>query len=921
MASRFFDSYRQRESLSRTRRFFRALRRSSPSIPRVCEFGIEPLETRALLSADLDWAMGLGGGSWDVRNSVATDATGNVYLTGAFHGTVDFDPGPGVSNLTASGGYEGSAFVAKYSSAGAFLWARGTQGGGSTAAYDIATDSAGNVYSVGTFGDGAVDFNPGAGVMAFSNVGTADGFVMKLDTNGNFLWARQLTGTAGEGIQAIAIDSMGNVCMSGSIGDPSGGTVDFDPGPGTSNLTVKGFVWKLDSAGTLVWASGFSGSGTEADSFGITTDAAGNVYTTGRLRGTIDFDPGPGTSILSSIGSNVDVFIVKLNSGGNLAWARTLGGGGDKSGANIAVDAAGHVYTTGPFLGTVDFDPGPGVFNLFSADGDTYLSKLDSNGNFVSAISVGGAGWQNGRGLALDPNGNIYLSGMFSGSPDFDPGPGIFQLASAGSTDVFIVKLSSTGQFDWAARVGGPGEDGNGVGGGSQIVLDALGSVLTSGYFRNTADFDPGPGAFTLTSHGDADLFVVKLTQQTPNTPPIFTSAGAANVPENSTDVMLVTASDDQVVTFSISGNGADDGRFTILPTGELSFNVAPDFETPLDANADNIYEVEVVADDGSGGVASQTILVSVLNQASITGSVFVDVNGNQLYDANEPGIDGVVVQLLDGSGNPVLDENNDPISTITSDGGYFLFEDLDPANYQLRELQPSGVNDGAEILGSLGGSVVADDIMALSLAQTDAADYDFGELGQTLASGDTASIGFWQNKHGQALIAEGGVALATWLSTNFDNVFGNAFTDGFGDDGAEVATYYKNELFKQKSTKSAGPAKVDAQFMATALATFFTSSNLAGSVAAGFGFNVTDTGIGTSIINVGNSGAAFGVADGTSMTIMQLLLATNSLTDQPDNMTGAANVYDLNGDGVINAYEAWLRSLANQVYSQINGL
>src|SRR5262245_22984993 len=99
---------------------------------------------------------------------------------------------------------------------------------------------------------------------------------------------------------------------------------------------------------------------------------------------------------------------------------------------------------------------------------------------------------------------------------------------------------------------------------------------------------------------------------------------------------------------------------------------------------------------------------------------------------------------------------------------------------------------------------------------------------------------------------------------------------------------------------------------MAVALATYFTSRNLAGGVAAGFGFNVTDGGIGTKLINVSSSGAAFGVADNTDLTIIQLLLATNSLTDMPDHRLGFAYIYDKNGDGIIDAAEAALRSKAS---------
>ena len=97
------------------------------------------------------------------------------------------------------------------------------------------------------------------------------------------------------------------------------------------------------------------------------------------------------------------------------------------------------------------------------------------------------------------------------------------------------------------------------------------------------------------------------------------------------------------------------------------------------------------------------------------------------------------------------------------------------------------------------------------------------------------------------------------------------------------------------------------------------TSSTLAGTVAADYGFRVTETGIGTKVVNIGLNGTAFDVANGSSLTIMQLLLATNDQTDVPDCQFGFAYIYDRNGDGVIDAYEAQLRAMANAIYSWIN--
>ena len=475
---------------------------------------------------------------------------------------------------------------------------------------------------------------------------------------------------------------------------------------------------------------------------------------------------------------------------------------------------------------------------------------------------------------------------------------------------------------------------------------DTLIYAITGGDDQGSFTIDPITGALAFLSAPDYELptdagsdnsYLVEVTvtdngnesamaSMTVNVLPVndnapaFTSPDTANVQENSTAVHTVSATDAdvpaQTVTFSITGNGADYGFFQITGGDQLEFIVAPDHETPEDFDGDNVYEVEIAANDNHGLISTQTVSVTVVNLASITGTVFVDVNENDLYDANEPGIDGVLIELRDETGAAVLDDLGDPITATTTGGGFYLFEDLDLGIYQLFENQPTGVDDGPELLGSLGGTIPANDTMQLTLERTDATDYVFAELGQELTSGDTATIGFWQNKHGQALITDGGTALADWLTQEFDNVFGDELV---GANGAEVADFYKAQLFKQKGKKSAGPAKVDAQFMAVALATYFTSSDLAGTVAADYGFNVTQTGIGTKVVNVGSAGDAFGVDNGTDMTIIQLLLATNDKTDLPDGISGFAHIYDENGDRVIDSLEAALRAMANEVYSSIN--
>ena len=388
-----------------------------------------------------------GGSTSDLGYSIAVDSSGNVYTAGSFQGTVDFDPGAGEANLTSAG--DRDVFVSKLDSSGNFVWAKGLGGTAADESNSIAVDSSGNVYTTGSFFSTA-DFDPGAGTTNLTSAGGAEVFVSKLDSSGNFVWAKGLGGISTDEGYSIGVDSSGNVYTTGYFN----GTVDFDPGAGVTDLTSAGgndsFVLKLDSLGNFVWAKGLGG--TAADSGrSIAVDSSGNVYTAGYFIGRADFDPGAGqanlTSASGSGGTDRDVFVSKLDSSGNFVWAKGLGGTAADESNSIAVDSSGNVYTTGFFNGIADFDPGAGEANLTSAGGnDSFISKLDSSGNFVWAKRLGGTSSDSGRSIAVDSSGNVYTTGNFQGTVDFDPGAGEANLTSFGSNDVFVLKLTPSGE-------------------------------------------------------------------------------------------------------------------------------------------------------------------------------------------------------------------------------------------------------------------------------------------------------------------------------------------------------------------------------------------------------------------------------------------------------------------------------------------
>ncbi len=390
-------------------------------------------------SGNFIWAKGVGGAGQDQSYGITTDSSGNVYTTGRFSGTVDFDPGVGTANLISVG--DSDIFVSKLDSSGNFIWAKGMGGSDYDSGYSIATDSSSNVYTTGSFG-GTVDFDPGAGAFNLVSAGSDDIFVSKLDSSGNFIWAKGMGGASGDYGSSIATDSSGNVYTIGGFY----GTVDFDPSTGVFDLASVGsddiFVSKLDSSGNFAWAKGMGGSSYDYGN-GIATDSNGNVYTTGDYFGTVDFDPGAGVFNLTSAGYS-DIFISKLDSSGNFAWVKGMGGASRDSGYGIATDLSGNVYTTGYFGATADFDPGTGTVNLVSAGNeDIFVSKLDNGGNFIWAKGMGGSSYDYGFSIATDSNGNVYTTGGFSGTADFDPGAGTANLTSAGGDDIFISKLDA----------------------------------------------------------------------------------------------------------------------------------------------------------------------------------------------------------------------------------------------------------------------------------------------------------------------------------------------------------------------------------------------------------------------------------------------------------------------------------------------
>ena len=369
-----------------------------------------------------------------------------------------------------------------------------------------AVDSSGNVYQVGSF-TGTVDFDPGTGTTNVAAVGGQDAFVEKLDSTGKLVWVKTFSGTSNEKATSITLDSSGNPIVTGWYQ----GTVDFDASSTVNNLTSQGaedtFIVKLSSNGVFQWAKTVGGTGSD-QGFAVTTDSSSNILVAGKFSGTADFDPSSNTNNLISNNTGQGLFILKLDANGIFVWSKAILGSDSnrKDVATINSDSQNNVYLGGNFWGSIDLDPGAGVFSITQAGNyNGYFVKLDQNGifNWGEHIKTSDSFVSSS---VTDFTGNIYLTGFFNGTVDFDPTNSTYNLTSNGSLDAFVQKLSPTGSLIWVKTWGGTGVDG-----GNTISIDNNNRLKVSGFYMNSVDFDPGMDSTVLSSQGDYDHFVSVL--------------------------------------------------------------------------------------------------------------------------------------------------------------------------------------------------------------------------------------------------------------------------------------------------------------------------------------------------------------------------------------------------------------------------
>ncbi len=436
-------------------------------------------------------AVGTGTSS-EEGQGVAIDANGNVYSIGYFNGpSLTF----GTTVLTNAGATD--LFLTKYDALGNLLWAKKAGGSNSDYAAGIAIDAAGDIYITGGFFSPTITFGSTILTNASNNGGSLDLFVAKYNPSGTVLWATSAGGALNELGSHLTIDTGGNVYISGYFYST---TFSF----GTSTLTNAGgqdiLLLKMDASGNKIWAKGAGGINDDF-SYGISSDATGNIFITGTFRSnSLSFG-----SITLTKNFPAAMFIAKYDATGSVLWAKKAGTLYLEFGYGVATDAAGNVFATGFFSSpTITF----GSFTLtnYSTNNgdDIYLVKYDGAGTVLWAKSIGGASQDMGYALATNAAGDVYLGGRFQ-SPSIVVGNDT--LLNFGSTDILIAKYDAAGNFLAANQAGGTDQEDC-----FSIVSGIDGSIYITGVSRSPSITI---GNTTLTNSGGTsgtgDMYIAKL--------------------------------------------------------------------------------------------------------------------------------------------------------------------------------------------------------------------------------------------------------------------------------------------------------------------------------------------------------------------------------------------------------------------------
>jgi hypothetical protein len=405
--------------------------------------------SKVTANGDYIFAIALGSTLDDIVYDVSVDGANNIYVTGEFRGTVNFDPtGTGTGSPTTLTAFSGvNAFVAKYNPTGGLMWVRKIANNGTTGAESgraIHSDVDGNVVSTGVQ-SGIVDFDPGAGVAESGPTSGVSAYIQKLTTDGAYVWAKTFANSWASPSKIVQ-DASGNVYSMGIFYS----NMDFDPGAGSFILNGQyydNYILKINNLGNFVWAKHLTSAST-VNGDDMQFDSQGNIYIVGGFNGTTDFNPDlVATESLTAPSGYYRAYLLKLNSLGLFQWVKLLAPNATSRAYCLQIDGEDHLHIAGTFQGASDFDPDPLYeFPLTAAStwsDDIFVTRLDADANFVTANKFGGTNAESVNGFVVNPAIRLtYITGFFSSTVNFDPSGGNVSLTANGGNDAYLLRLT-----------------------------------------------------------------------------------------------------------------------------------------------------------------------------------------------------------------------------------------------------------------------------------------------------------------------------------------------------------------------------------------------------------------------------------------------------------------------------------------------
>lgn len=366
--------------------------------------------------AHVAWAVALGGAGMDEGQGIAVTPAGDAYVTGTFSGTVDFDPGPGRTELTSVGGSD--AFLLRLSPKGELVWARRLGGKLDDTGSRVALGKDA-VWMAGTF-EGTME--------NLDSAGKSDAFVAKLDFDGKTLWTRRIGGPKDDKGRGVAPGRNGEVWVAGtfketpSIG-PDGGGLDIQSA-GHDDV----FLLRLDPTGRLLWSGRIGGVQDEVCE-GLAATVAGGAAVIGEFATTADIDPGPGVLSVASHGAT-DVFLSRVDGNGRLVWGRGFGETGPDSGTAVTGDRYGSVYAVGH------------LDRIRGAGGSmAWVAEYSDSGERAWSVGLQATGGLQGSAIALNPQGMTIVAGSFKGETKELREASSARVKGFGKSDAFVWRL------------------------------------------------------------------------------------------------------------------------------------------------------------------------------------------------------------------------------------------------------------------------------------------------------------------------------------------------------------------------------------------------------------------------------------------------------------------------------------------------